>query len=71
MVVLTDGGREVGAKHGAYALAAVARDAAAWDPPHQHGAHALLTFTTADGDRRGIVVEARRDAIVFAATLSS
>lgn len=70
VVALTGDGREVGPTHAAYALAAAARGATAWDPPRQHGAHALLGFVLEDGSRSAIVVEARRDEIVFAAALA-
>lgn len=68
-VVLTASGREEGARHVAFALIGACRDAGSWDQPRQHGAHALLAFTRTDGRRSAIVLESRRDAIVFAATL--
>ena len=68
-VVLTASGREEGARHVAFTLTGACHDATSWDPPRQHGAHALLAFTRADGSRSAILIESRRDAIVFAATL--
>lgn len=59
------------AHHGAAACAerhlALAAEAAAWDAPQQHGARAALRLTRRDGGRAAVVVEVRRERIVFAA----
>jgi len=68
-VAITADGVERGRRHAAHALLAAARGARTWHPPRAHGAHALLRYTRGDESVGGIVLEARRDAIVFAAVL--
>jgi hypothetical protein len=68
-VALTASGKETGSRHAAFALLGACRDATSWEPPRQHGAHALLGFAREDGSRGGIALEVRRDGIVFAGTL--
>jgi hypothetical protein len=67
VVVLTASGRESGPRHAAFALVGACLDATSWEPPRQNGAHALLAFDRGAGARGGIVLEVRRDGVVFAA----
>jgi ketosteroid isomerase-like protein len=48
-------------------LLGVAGPGAEWAAPQQHGAHAILRWTAADGSAGGLVVEVRRGRVVFAA----
>lgn len=68
-VAVTASGKETGSRHVAFALLGACRDATSWEPPRQHGAHALLGFAREDGSSGGIVLEVRADGVVFAATL--
>ena len=48
--------------------AAIAAGASGWAPLQQKGAHAVLRWTGPDGTLGAIVVEVRRERIIFAAT---
>jgi len=45
-----------------------AREGLRWAPPQQQGARAVLRWRGPDGARGAIVVEVRRERVVFAAT---
>ena len=48
-------------------LLGIAARGAEWAAPQQHGAHALLRWTAADGSAGGLVVETRRGRLVLLA----
>jgi ketosteroid isomerase-like protein len=48
--------------------AAIAAEASGWGPLQQKGAHAVLRWSGEGGARGAIVVEVRRERIIFAAT---
>jgi hypothetical protein len=48
----------------------VAGEDAAWAPPRQHGAHAVLGWSGPGGPGGGVVVEVRRGRVVLVAATS-
>ena len=67
VVWLDAGGAVRGREAAADRHAAVAAGASEWAAPQQKGAHAVLRWTGPDGTG-AIVVEVRRERIIFAAT---
>jgi hypothetical protein len=67
-VWLGPAGTAAGREEAARRLLAAARGGD-WEPPRQHGAHALLRWTGAAGAAGGVVVEVRRGRVVLVAGL--
>jgi ketosteroid isomerase-like protein len=68
VVWLDAGGAARGREAAADRHTAAAAGASEWAPLQQKGAHAVLRWTGAGRERGAIVVEVRRERIIFAAT---
>jgi hypothetical protein len=62
---LDAGGAAHGRAEAAGRLLALAGPGAAWAPPAQHGAHAVLSWRAPDGAWGGVGVEVRRGRVVL------
>jgi hypothetical protein len=67
VVWLAPAGAVTGRGEAARRMLEAAGEGAAWAPPRQHGAHAVLGWSALDGSRGGVVVEVRRGRVVLVA----